>query len=82
MQTTLTTPVEIELTVCGHTVEGRATLGTPRRTFEAVAQSVRHEDGSIDTMAVELTLARLLRSLEMSLLERIHEHIDRTTGND
>lgn len=78
MQTTMTTPVDIELTVHGPSVEGRATLATRRRTYEVEAQSARHEDGSIDDWAIDLTVARLLRNLEVELMARVHERIDRS----
>ena len=82
MQTTMTTPVEIELTVHGAVVEGRATLATRRRTYTVDAHAARHEDGSIDDWAIDLTMARLLRNLEVALMERVHERIDRSITNE
>ncbi len=82
MQTTLTTPVEIELTVLGNGVEARATLATRRGTHEATAHAARHEDGSIDDWAIDLAIARLLRSLEVALMARVHERIDRSIVNE
>ena len=82
MQTRLTTPVEIEITIGGAAVEGKATLETRRRTYAVEAHAARHEDGSIDDWAIDLAVARLLRNLEVALMERVHERIDRSIADE
>ncbi len=78
MKSTMTVPVTIDLEVGGSLVSGRATLDAGRKHFEIEAQAVRHEDGSIDDWVVDLATARLLRRLELALMETVHERIDRS----
>ena len=74
--------VAIDLEVRGTAVEGVATLDAMGDRLEAKARAVRHEDGSIDEWARHLVTARLLRSLEVALMESVHESIDRAVLNE
>jgi hypothetical protein len=74
--------VAIDLEVRGTVVEGVATLDAMGDHLEAKARAVRHEDGSIDEWARHLVTARLLRDLEVALMESVHESIDRSVLNE
>ena len=78
MSLTETAPVTIDIDLEGHYAVGRASLRGHTQTYDVTAQAVRHEDGSIDGWATDLVTARLLRRLEIALMETIHERIDRT----
>ena len=69
--------VAIDLSMHGTAVEGRASLDGMDEHIEAKARAVRHEDGSIDGWARDLVTARLLRRIEVTLMESVHERIDR-----
>lgn len=82
MADTLDVPVLMELMVDGDKIFGRATLEGRMEPIGAEAQALRHADGSIDAWAYDLVTARLLRKLEIELMERVHERIDRSVVND
>jgi hypothetical protein len=79
---TIDVPITVTLESSGSTVTGKATLESPERTYEVVATAPRHEDGSTDAWSLDLATARLLRRLEVDLIERVHERIDRYVVNE
>lgn len=82
MVDTMATDVTMEISVEGSRLAGHATLRSNGRVLETHAEAVRHVDGSIDTWATDLVTARLLRGLEIALMERVHERIDRSVSNE
>ncbi|HSF86182.1 MAG TPA: hypothetical protein VLG28_11095 [Acidimicrobiia bacterium] len=70
----------IDLSMVGNAVEGVASLHAASGVIEAKARAVRHDDGSIDGWACDLVTARLLRKLEVALMETVHERIDRAVA--
>ena len=72
--------VKIDLALNGAVVDGVASMQASRDVIEAKARAVRHEDGSIDDWASDLVTARLLRKLEVALMESVHERIDRAVA--
>ncbi len=74
--------VDIDLALNGPAVEGSAKLVGVGKPLEASASAVRHLDGSIDDWAQDLVTARLLRRLEVAVMESVHERIDRAILNE
>ncbi len=74
--------VTMEIVARGTAMEGVAELDGVIGPLRASARAVRHRDGSIDDWARTLVGARLLRKLEVLLMEAVHEHIDRSIANE
>ena len=55
-------------------------LGEPFRAVGSAAQSP-DRDPSRPSLAPELAVVHALSDLQHQLLERVHEHIDRSTGD-
>ena len=74
--------VTIDLAFEGNVVHGVGSVRASDDLIEAKAQAVRHDDGSIDGWACDLVTARLLRKLEVALMETVHERIDRAVFDE
>ena len=74
--------VAIDLSTDGAALEGNATLHGVGEPIAVEAHAMRHLDGSIDDWARDLVTARLLRRLEVALMESVHERIDRAVMNE
>jgi hypothetical protein len=79
---TTTTPLTIDVEPHGRRMKGHASLRSHTRMLEVEAEAVRHDDGGIDGWATDLVMARLLRKLEVELMESVHERIDRAVMNE
>ncbi len=82
MGETITESLIIHIEPQGLLMKGNASLRASTRTIEVEAEAVRHDDGSIDDWARDLVTARLLRKLEVELMESVHERIDRVVLNE